>query len=119
MCAREEKINNNEKKRKKYRQNVEDYQYNWELIRINRSHRRISGDIWVAENPRRFYAIAGSTYVYSPMWTTLQMVLVDMTIPHMDFKFSSMHDDIGLFRVTIMCIYKLYVVNKINERNKK
>ena len=77
------------------------------------------GDKWIAESPLRFYAIAGATYVYFPAFSSMQMELIDRILPHTNFKFSNMHHDIGLFRVTIMCIYKLYVENKINERNKK
>lgn len=89
------------------------------MIHINRSYRPLPKGKWVAENPRLFYVIAGATYVYFPSWSSIQMELVDRTLPHRDFNFTTMHHDIGLFRVTIMCIYKLYVKNKINKSDKK
>lgn len=89
------------------------------MIHVNRSYRPLARGRWVPENPRLFYVIAGATYVYFPSWSTIQMELVDKTLPHRSFNFSNMHHDIGLFRVTIMCIYKLYVENKINKRDKK
>lgn len=89
------------------------------MIHVNRSYRPLPRGKWVAENPRLFYVIAGATYVYFPSWTTIQMELVDRTLPHRNFNFSNMHHDIGLFRVTIMCIYKLYVENKINKKEIK
>lgn len=67
--------------------------------------RPISSGRWIPENPRRFYAIAGSTYVYFPSWGSIQMELVDKTLPHTNFRFSGMKNDIGLFRVTILCVY--------------
>ncbi|KAG5325724.1 TRY1 protein, partial [Pseudoatta argentina] len=53
---------------------------------------------WAAENPRHFYVIAGATYVYLPSWGSMQVELVDKTLPHAEFRFSDMRNDIGLFR---------------------
>ncbi|XP_076227652.1 trypsin-1 [Nomia melanderi] len=39
------------------------------------------------------------------------MELIDRVIPHRGFSYTSKRNDIGLFRVTIMCIYKFYVEN--------
>ncbi|KYM81316.1 Plasma kallikrein [Atta colombica] len=54
---------------------------------------------WIAENPRYFYVIAGATYVYLPSWGSTQVELVDKTLPHAEFRFSDMRNDIGLFRL--------------------
>ena len=67
--------------------------------------RPLAGGYWVADNPRRYYAIAGATYVYYPSWTSMQMELIDRILPHTNFRFTSLRNDIGLFRVIIMCIY--------------
>ncbi|KYN34976.1 Tryptase-2 [Trachymyrmex septentrionalis] len=61
--------------------------------------RRLLDGTWAAENPRHFYVIAGSTYVYLPSWGSIQMELVDKTFPHAEFRFSDMRNDIGLFRL--------------------
>ncbi|KAG7197166.1 hypothetical protein KM043_007248 [Ampulex compressa] len=61
--------------------------------------RRMYGGKWMPENPRRFYAIAGATYVYQPSWSSTQMELVDRILPHRMFRFLDMRNDIGLFRL--------------------
>ncbi|KOC69679.1 Plasma kallikrein, partial [Habropoda laboriosa] len=63
------------------------------------THRETSRGNWIAESPRRFYAIAGATYVYFPSWSSIQMELIDGTFPHTNFRLSNMHHDIGLFRL--------------------
>ncbi|KAG5346694.1 TRY3 protein, partial [Acromyrmex charruanus] len=60
--------------------------------------RRFLDGTWAAENPRHFYVIAGATYVYLPSWGSMQVELVDKTLPHAEFRFSDMRNDIGLFR---------------------
>lgn len=70
------------------------------MIHVNRSYRPLPRGRWAAENPRLFYVIAGATYVYFPSWSTIQMELVDRTLPHRNFNFSNMHHDIGLFRLS-------------------
>ncbi|XP_018302414.1 trypsin isoform X1 [Mycetomoellerius zeteki] len=62
-------------------------------------HRRLLDGTWAAENPRHFYVIAGATYVYLPSWGSMQVELVDKTLPHAEFRFSDMRNDIGLFRL--------------------
>ncbi|XP_020278607.1 trypsin 3A1-like isoform X1 [Pseudomyrmex gracilis] len=54
---------------------------------------------WIAENPRQYYVIAGATYVYLPSWGSMQIELIDKTLPHAEFRFSDMQNDIGLFRL--------------------
>ncbi|KAM0726332.1 Trypsin-3 [Formica fusca] len=61
--------------------------------------RRLFDGTWIAENPRQFYVIAGATYVYLPSWSSMQMELIDKTLPHAEFQFSDMRNDIGLFRL--------------------
>lgn len=72
---------------------------------------------WAAENPRHFYVIAGATYVYLPSWGTMQVELVDKTLPHAGFRFSDLRNDIGLFRVTVYAVY----INSVSiiKRGKK
>lgn len=79
-----------------------DRQTNWSILWLLRP---VSRGKWVPENPRRFYVIAGATYVYLPAWSSIQLELIDGIFPHRDFQFTGMNHDIGLFRVTIMCIY--------------
>lgn len=45
------------------------------------------------------------------------MELIDRVIPHRGFRYTSKRNDIGLFRVTIMCIYKFYVENTNKRKN--
>ncbi|XP_011062234.1 PREDICTED: trypsin eta [Acromyrmex echinatior] len=61
--------------------------------------KRFLDGTWAAENPRHFYVIAGATYVYLPSWGSMQVELVDKTLPHAEFRFSDMRNDIGLFRL--------------------
>ncbi|KYN03676.1 Cationic trypsin [Cyphomyrmex costatus] len=61
--------------------------------------KRLLDNTWATENPRHFYVIAGATYVYLPNWGSMQVELVDKTLPHTEFRFSDMRNDIGLFRL--------------------
>ena len=73
-------------------------------------------DTWVAENARQFYVIAGASYVYLPSWGPMQLELIDKTLPHAEFRFSDMQNDIGLFRVTI---YAVYIILCVDNKEKQ
>ncbi|KZC10123.1 Trypsin-3 [Dufourea novaeangliae] len=83
---------------------------------------------WTRLSPRRFFVIAGATYIYFPSWSSIQLELIDRVIPHTDFRFTNMRNDIGLFRlknpllinshvkyVTIPAAYDAKIFQRYNE----
>ncbi|XP_011880749.1 PREDICTED: trypsin-1-like [Vollenhovia emeryi] len=75
----------------------------WTVDRTVSAIGRLHDGTWAAESPRHFYVIAGATYVYLPSWSSMQVELVDKTLPHAEFRFSDMQNDIGLFRRAKPC----------------
>ncbi|XP_014476741.1 PREDICTED: trypsin-2-like [Dinoponera quadriceps] len=79
------------------------------MINLSLFKRWSPGGTWRPDNPRRYYVIAGTHYVYLPSWGSMQMEFIDKTLPHAKFRLLDLQHDIGLFRLRRPFHTNLYI----------